>query len=328
MEAPERVRWREGSPQACRVAHEAPETLSVAVADRAGDVAECFREGPADRSAPKAAWISRACQHRGTLPGAGVAAARLGEPVPTAPVGTPVTVAVSPRDAPTVANDARKRQPRRRARPAPRTVPAASVPLWGPARPGQRLPALAVNAVWVREVDAPAGDEPSAWLLLSSLLIATVAAVQPVIASYCVCGQVASYVRVLKSGGKVAESPLAAAARLRPYLALGRIVAWRVLDLRMRGRECPEWPCAVALEEDEWPAVDAVVKQAAAAAPPLGALGKLIGARGGYLGRKCAGDPGPKALWIGRQRMSDRARAWRAFPQYGPPKTLKRSVER
>lgn len=334
IEDKESVRWREGYQHACQVARECPETLVVCVADSEGDVYECFVEGQADRAAPKAAWVIRACQNRAALPGDGdtgaSTAARLWEQVQATPVLTTVTVEVSHRDAPKVAKDARKRKQPRRTRLARLTVQAARVPLRGPRRPGQCLPAVAVNAILVREIDPPAGEEPIEWLLLTDLPIDTVAAVQQVIAYYCVRWQIEIYFRVLKSGCKVEESQLETAARFRPYLALCLIVAWRVLYLMMLGRECPDLPCDVALDEDEWQAVYAVVKQEAppASPPPLGTMVKLIAALGGYLDRKCDGEPGPKAMWIGMQRAADLARAWRAFPQYGWPKTVKRSVER
>jgi hypothetical protein len=39
---------------------------------------------------------------------------------------------------------------------------------------------------------------------------------------------------------------------------------------------------------------------------------RLIGSLGGWLGRKCDGEPGPKAMWVGMQRMTDLALGWRA----------------
>ncbi len=38
----------------------------------------------------------------------------------------------------------------------------------------------------------------------------------------------------------------------------------------------------------------------------------LIASLGGWLGRKCDGEPGPKAMWVGLQRMTDLALGWRA----------------
>jgi transposase Tn5 family protein len=77
------------------------------------------------------------------------------------------------------------------------------------------------------------------------------------------------------------------------------------------------------LEPEEWQAVYTVVTGAAppAVAPPLGEMVKLIATLGGYLGRKGDGPPGPKALWVGMQRMTDLALGWHAFASIKPPPT-------
>jgi hypothetical protein len=117
----------------------------------------------------------------------------------------------------------------------------------------------------------------------------------------------------------VEESQLETAARFRAYLALCMIVAWRVMYVMMLGRECPDLPCDVVLEAEEWQAVYAVVKEEAppATPPPLGERVVLIATLGGYLARKGDGPPGPKAVWVGMQRMTDLGLAWRAFAAHG-----------
>src|SRR4051812_40815176 len=82
----------------------------------------------------------------------------------------------------------------------------------------------------------------------------------------------------------------------------------------MLGRACPDLPCDAAFDDDEWQSVYAVVKgEAPPVEPPsMGAMVKVVASLGGYLGRKGDGEPGPKAMWIGMQRMADLASAWRA----------------
>src|SRR5262249_56146866 len=58
-----------------------------------------------------------------------------------------------------------------------------------------------------------------------------------------------------------------------------------------------------------------------AAPPPLGEVVRHIASLGGYLGRKGDGPPGPKAMWLGMQRMTDLARGWHAFASIGPRPT-------
>ena len=49
---------------------------------------------------------------------------------------------------------------------------------------------------------------------------------------------------------------------------------------------------------------------------------EIIARRGGWIGRKCDGPPGPKAMWIGMQRLADLAAGWRAFASVGPRPAL------
>ena len=82
----------------------------------------------------------------------------------------------------------------------------------------------------------------------------------------------------------------------------------------MMGRECPDLPCDVALDDDEWRAVYATVKKEPPPAQPpsMKTMVGLIASLGGWLGRPCDGEPGPKAMWVGMQRMTDLALGWRA----------------
>jgi hypothetical protein len=93
------------------------------------------------------------------------------------------------------------------------------------------------------------------------------------------------------------------------------VVAWRVMYVMMMGRECPEMSCAEILSEDEGKAVYTVVRgESLPEEPPtLGEMVTMIARLGGHLGRTHDGPPGPKAMWIGMQRMMDLALAWRTF---------------
>ena len=188
-------------------------------------------------------------------------------------------------------------------------IRAARVTLRGPARPGGKLPDLGVNVVLVSEPNPPPGAEPIEWILLTDLPIDTVADVLRIIDYYMCRWQIEIFFRVLKSGCKVEESQLETAERFQPYLALCLIVAWRVMYVMMLGRECPELPCDVAFDDDEWQSVYATVKKAPPPAepPPIKTIIDLIASLGGWLGRKCDGEPGPKAMWVGMQRMTDLA---------------------
>ena len=129
---------------------------------------------------------------------------------------------------------------------------------------------------------------------------------------------------MLKSGCKVEELEFHTVENFAPCLMLFMVVSWRVLNLMMLGRECPDLPCEVILTRAEWRAAWQISKREPPPdeVPSLGEMVKIIASFGGHLGRKCDGRPGPKSLWVGLQRVTDFALAWTAFgPEATRPET-------
>jgi len=320
IEEKESHRWLAGYREACRVAQEAPDTLVVCLSDSEGDIYECVLEGQKETDGPKAHWIFRACQDRALIVDDGAppdCPTKLRARLASTPILSHLTVHARERQP--KSKDNRKRKQAREARTAELTVQAARVKLRGPDRPGGKLPDIEVNCVLVTEPNPPEGAEPIEWVLLTSLPIDTVEQVLTIIKFYCGRWGIEIYFRILKSGCKVEESQLHTAERFLPYLALCMIVAWRIQYLVMLGRECPDLPCDIAFDDDEWKTAYAVVKnQPPPKKPPsLKMMISLVASLGGYLGRKGDGEPGPKALWVGLQRLTDLVRGWRAFARHG-----------
>jgi hypothetical protein len=322
IEEKESMRWVASYQKASAVAADCPDTHLIAVCDSEGDVFELFFAGRAVAGVRKADWITRACQDRAVtrLHASDPAPARtLFAEVGAAAVGATAQVDVSERLPKT--GDGRKRKQARAARQAVVTIQAKRVQLRVPHRPKgdgasafEAMTDVTVNAVLVREVAPPAGAEAIAWLLLTSLPIDNLEQVQAVVRYYCVRWQIEIYFRVLKSGCEVEKSQLETAQRYRNYLGMCLIVAWRVMYLMMLGRRCPEMPCEEVLDQDEWQALYTVVQQQAPPeqAPPLGEVLLLLAALGGFLGRPSDGEPGPKVVWRGLERLADILLGWRA----------------
>jgi hypothetical protein len=320
----ESYRWLVGYSEACRVAQEASETLIVCLSDSEGDIYECIMEGQKETDGRKAEWIIRACQDRAVIvdkDAAGDCPAKLRAQVANTPILDHLTVEVREREP--KSKDDRKRKQAREARTAELTVQAARLKVRGPDRPGGKLPDTEVNCVLVTEPNPPEGAEPVEWLLVTSLPIDTIEQVRAIIRYYCGRWGIEIYFRILKSGCKVEESQLHTADSFLPYLACCMIVAWRVQYLMMLGRECPDLPCDVAFDEDEWKTAYAVVKnQRPPKKPPsLKTMVAMVASLGGYLGRKGDGEPGPKAVWVGLQRLTDLVGGWRAFARHGASET-------
>ncbi len=119
--------------------------------------------------------------------------------------------------------------------------------------------------------------------------------------------QIEIYFRILKSGCKIEKLQLEHIDRLRPAIALYMIVAWRVLYLTMLGRECPDLPCDLVFDREEWQAIYIVThRETPPSKPPtLNTILRMMAGFGGFLGRKYDGEPGPQTVWIGLQRARD-----------------------
>ena len=324
IEEKESYRWVEGYRWACHVAAEAPETTIICISDSEGDIHECLQEAASDpksttpnseEDSPKAEWIVRACQDRSLTARQenGRGYRKLWEQVGSTKVRTRLTIEVS-RNEPRSKDGRRRRQPRS-ARTATATVQAKRVTIKAPRRPGEKLRDVVVNAILVRETNPPRGEEPVEWLLLTSLPINTIKQICLVIEYYCCRWQIEIYFRVLKSGCKIEERQLENGSRYQPCLALYMVVAWRVMYVLMLGRQCPEMSCDAVFSDDEWKAVYTIVHQSPPPSEPpsMEEMVYMIASLGGHLGRTHDGPPGPKAMWIGMQRMTDLAMAWRAF---------------
>lgn len=209
---------------------------------------------------------------------------------------------------------ARPGRPERTARVALRS---AGVELAPPACPGIRLDSVRVNGVLAREEAPPLDAEPLEWLLLTRLPVAGFEAAATVVTWYACRWAIELYFHVLKTGCRIEELQLRTPERYLPCLALYMVVAWRVLFTVMLGRIGPELDCEVLFDPREWQAAYIVVKRCPppATPPTLGEIIRLVARLGGYLGRRHDPPPGPKAVWIGLQRLRDLVWALEAHEQ-------------
>ena len=211
---------------------------------------------------------------------------------------------------------------KRKARIAELEISAATVDLRRPRARGKEFFSVTAGVVYAREIDPPEGeDEPIVWKLLTNLPIDSFEESITVLEYYATRWQIEVFFRVLKSGCKVEELEFHSLANFAPCLMVYLVVAWRVLNLMMLGRECPNLPCDVLLTEAEWKSAWRISRGTAppSEVPKLGEMLKIIAGFGGHLGRKCDGPPGPKSIWIGLQRAADFALAWSTF---GPEKNI------
>ena len=308
IEEKESFRWLAGYRRVCDLSEQLPSTQLISIADREGDIYEYFLEAARVDGGKRAEFIIRGCQDR-NLPEMqeGGSHKKLMEETSGKPILGEMVFKIPKAEG-------------RSARRVVQSMKSGRVRLKPPFRKGETLPEVEINVVLVEEINPPEGEKPIVWLLLTSLPVDTFEQACLVVEYYLCRWQVEIYFKVLKSGCKIEERQLETAERIKPCIALYMIVAWRVLFVTMLGRECPELPCSVLFEDDEWKAVYVIAKNAPPpeTPPALGDFTLMIASLGGYLNRKCDGPPGPKTMWVGLQRMVDFALAWKAFGRMQP----------
>jgi transposase-like protein/transposase Tn5 family protein len=276
-------RWLAGLREAAALA--GPRRSVVVVADREADLFDPF-------AAPRPAGVDLLVRARPRRRLHGDARL-LGEAAAAAPVLASLTVTL-PR-----ADD-------RPARTATLALRSAAVTLERPSvHPRRRsLRPVPVGVVLAEQTDAPPGEAPLRWLLLTTRPAATAEAAAQAVRWYGRRWLIERLHFVLKSGCRVEGLQLGTAARLRRALATYLIVAWRLLWLTYEARRRPDGPCEAVLDATERGLLLRHFRLPADGPPPtLREAVRLVARLGGFLNRRGDGEPGVKCLWRGWQEL-------------------------
>jgi hypothetical protein len=177
----------------------------------------------------------------------------------------------------------------------------------------ENLPDIDMNAVYVLEHDPPDDEEPVEWMLLTNLPVTSFEQAYEKVRWYCLRWRIEMYFKVLKSGFRVEACRLEHADRLRRYLTVMSIVAWRLFMITLIARTDPTTPCSTLLADHEWKVLFLKAtgrRSLPRQSPPIGDVVIWIAKLGGYLARKCDGPPGTITLWRGWKRLADLTEGW------------------
>jgi hypothetical protein len=267
------------------------ETRLITIADREADIFEFL-----DQAATlDAEYVIRAAQDHCVAGELG----RLWAHMAAQAVAGEVTVMVA----------ARPGQPERT---ADLRVRVGQVTLQPPVRPADDpavwLEPLMVWAIWLHEDAPPIAVRPIDWLLVTNVPVHTWGDVTERIAWYCVRPGIESWHKVLKSGCTVEDCRLEDAERLKPYLTLMSVIAWRLFWLTHVNRQTPDAPCTAILADHAWQALYTTIHRTTRlpdTIPTVRQAMSWIAQLGGFLGRKGDGEPGITIIWRGWSRLTD-----------------------
>lgn len=267
----------------------------VTICDREADVYEFFQE--AEELGTK--LLVRAMQDR-LLVGEG----KLRSVMKAHPVAGHITVEVS----------AQKDQPARKALCEVRFRSVTLRPPYRPKKFGVKLSPIQVAVVWVHEVNPPAHvKEALDWMLFTTVAVKSFRDAFERVCWYKIRWNIEVWHKVLKSGCKVEDCRLETGEKLRRYLTLMSVIAWRLFWMVQMNRQHPEAPCTVVFTEHEWKALYARIHrttQLPETPPTVAQAVRWLAQLGGFLGRKHDREPGVTVLWRGWQRLQDLTMMW------------------
>lgn len=175
------------------------------------------------------------------------------------------------------------------------------------------LPNLKLYVVLAEEINPPEGVKPIYWLLLTTLPVENLEQAVEKIKWYRQRWRIERYHYVLKSGCKVEELQLESVDSLQNAISVYSVIAWKLLWIKYESENEPEVSCDIILEKNEWQALYCVANRVSvppAQPPTLREATLMIAKLGGFLGRKCDGNPGVKVIWRGLRRLYDIAEGW------------------
>jgi hypothetical protein len=294
-EEKESMRWIE-SYRLCNdlVTNDFPDKLIINISDREADFYELMREYKAENRS--AHWIIRGKKNR-VVP-SNEDKKKTEKLIDQVRTTNPIE---------NISFEVQKTTKGRTKRIVTQEIRTARVTIAPPKGSSDEFKPIEITAVLCTEIDPPKNETPLEWLLFTSLNLNETITAKKIVEFYLCRWLIEIFFKTLKSGCKIEDLQFESYDRLVNCISLYSIVAWRVLFLTMIGRDCPNIPCTVFYEPQEWKAAYIVGnrRQPPESPPSLQEMNLLIASFGGFLNRKGDGLPGVKVMWIGLSRLRD-----------------------
>lgn len=177
--------------------------------------------------------------------------------------------------------------------------------------PADLPPSVRVNLVRVSEVDAPAGEDPIEWTLVTTEPISTVEQVLFVVDSYRARWVIEEFFKAIKTGCSYEKRQLEGLDQLLDALCLFLPIATKMLLMRTLERIAPETPATQVLDADHIEVLRETGPRTLPQNPNCRELMRAVAALGGFLG-----GPSKKPGWLvlarGMETLVERVAGWKA----------------
>lgn len=204
----------------------------------------------------------------------------------------------------------RSTHPPRRARAARLAFSAVAMELKRPQYLTNEPETLLLHFVHVREIEPPDGEEPVAWVLVTTEPIRTAADVTAIIEHYRARWLIEEFFKAVKTGCRMEQRQLESFDALTNALAIFIPIAWQMLALRHLARTVPEAPARAVLSDVQIDALAACPKSKLPPRPSVRDALYAIAALGGHIKRN--GEPGWQTLARGMEQLNVFAAGWAA----------------
>jgi hypothetical protein len=167
---------------------------------------------------------------------------------------------------------------------------------------------IAMGVVYAREVDAPKDVEPIEWILLTSLPVDSFEEAWLILGYYEKRWLIEEWHKALKTGCRVEHRQLKTKERLERITGLLSVVSVRLLQLKSAARTTPTRPATDVVPQRWITMLQAARKKTRRKPSPSTAMTiyefyRELAKLGGFLGRKCDGEPGWITIWRGWQKL-------------------------
>ena len=162
---------------------------------------------------------------------------------------------------------------------------------------------ISMYVVEVREVKVPEDVKPLRWVLLTSHAVESFEAALTVIEYYEKRPIIEEFHKALKTGCRLEHRQYRTAKRLEAVTAMFSVLAVRLLQLRTAARTDPERPAEEVAPKRWVKMLRAIQTGRHCAIHTVYEFYRALARLGGFLARKCDGEPGWITLWQGLEKL-------------------------